>query len=417
MNKSLARRISIIFGLWGAVLVLVYSAACILLAYTTEDRLLEDVLLAHAAAYRSAVAEDQTYRLSLDWIAVVDGPDAEALIPNGFSWTSDRIQEFDGRDGAHYHGMVLNTAAGSFSPAIVLETSRTRSVTSELDGYLRILAQFGAILLLCSLVVSWLAGWTAARPITRLAKLVRATPSDKMPDDFAQSFGSGEVGQLANVIETSLRRSREALARERAFNEGISHEWRSWLQIAQQAAELLPAEREPAAHDRLMRSLDSMGEASQAFLWLADPARDASSQTEDARFAVQQAAERLKSAASARGAKIKFENLAPLAGQTPTAVLGVLTTNLVRNAIQHSGASQVSVALSREALVVSDNGCGLPPERRAAINRHEPPVSADGVGLGLILCQRLCERFAWQLRLDGNGPDPGLSATITFGSI
>jgi signal transduction histidine kinase len=370
MNKSLARRISIIFGLWGAVLVLVYSAACILLAYTTEDRLLEDVLLAHAAAYRSAVAEDQTYRLSLDWIAVVDGPDAEALIPNGFSWTSDRIQEFDGRDGAHYHGMVLNTAAGSFSPAIVLETSRTRSVTSELDGYLRILAQFGAILLLCSLVVSWLAGWTAARPITRLAKLVRATPSDKMPDDFAQSFGSGEVGQLANVIETSLR-----------------------------------------------RSLDSMGEASQAFLWLADPARDASSQTEDARFAVQQAAERLKSAASARGAKIKFENLAPLAGQTPTAVLGVLTTNLVRNAIQHSGASQVSVALSREALVVSDNGCGLPPERRAAINRHEPPVSADGVGLGLILCQRLCERFAWQLRLDGNGPDPGLSATITFGSI
>ena len=248
------------------MLVLVYSAACILLAYTTEDRLLEDVLLAHAAAYRSAVAEDQTYRLSLDWIAVVDGPDAEALIPNGFSWTSDRIQEFDGRDGAHYHGMVLNTAAGSFSPAIVLETSRTRSVTSELDGYLRILAQFGAILLLCSLVVSWLAGWTAARPITRLAKLVRATPSDKMPDDFAQSFGSGEVGQLANVIETSLRRSREALARERAFNEGISHEWRSWLQIAQQAAELLPAEREPAAHDRLMRSLDSMGEASQALL-------------------------------------------------------------------------------------------------------------------------------------------------------
>ena len=95
--------------------------------------------------------------------------------------------------------------------------------------------------------------------------------------------------------------------------------------------------------------------------------------------------------------------------------------NLVDNAIKYTPAGgTVSVSLESQpdgpALVVADNGPGIPPEHRARVTerfvRLESSRNSPGTGLGLSLVAAVARMHEAELTFDDN--HPGLRATLSF---
>jgi signal transduction histidine kinase len=421
MRKRLATRIGLIFGLWAAALTLIYSVLVVVLAFSTEDRLMEDLLAEEAASFRRFQEhEAQNWIPSSSRVSL--GEDIEDLsdrLPDGFDPTLSGIQEFDGSDGRHYHAMSLEPDDAERSKILILDTSEMRSVTSHLDGYVRFLSLVGLVVLSLTAVISFVVGRRAAKPIRELSELVSSKPLNALPVHFAQNFGEDEVGTLAGALEGSLTQAREALERERTFNHGVSHELRSSLQVAEHAVELIqagPAEPvDTKVLARLSRAIESMRGASEAFLWLARPDRiDAALESLVINDIVHTARAHMQSAAEVRGVEIVVVGEGGSVIEAPDAVLMVVISNLLRNAIQHSGTGIITITMEGEALQISDEGRGMSIDQIDALNRGDPPDQVRGVGLGLVLCRRLCERFGWTLVFESPGPDLGMTVRLDF---
>lgn len=101
-----------------------------------------------------------------------------------------------------------------------------------------------------------------------------------------------------------------------------------------------------------------------------------------------------------------------------------LLTNLVDNAITHSGRDDVQVTVSASdapdgglLLHVCDDGVGVPAEYRERVlrvfERLGPPGSGSGTGMGLAICKRICEQVGGTLTLGGPPRGAATGTTVT----
>jgi signal transduction histidine kinase len=405
MRRQFSTRIAVIFGLWAAALGIVYTILLVLLTQATEDRLTRDFMSRQSQQIR----QDATHQNS-EWVSVGEGtetPDAELafgdLLPDGFDPAEGGFQQSETRDGEPVQVISLNPDDPERLRVLMVDPSTAQSVTTQISDYVRYMSLLGLGLVLATALVSFIVGRLAAKPLEALSDMVSGQPLDSLPDRFADRFGDGEVGKLAGALEDSLGQTREALERERAFNHGVSHELRSSLQIANHALELIGTDAsEPPdakAMARLKRSIDAMQGASEAFLWLSRPDVAGIEPTSIA-GPLKKAVERLQTAADTRDITVSYQLASPPPEPAlPEAVIEVVVANLLRNAITHSGGSLVTISVSEDGVDVCDDGKGLPAEERQRINRGDAPERIDGVGLGLVLCRRLCERFGGRLSL------------------
>ena len=84
-------------------------------------------------------------------------------------------------------------------------------------------------------------------------------------------------------------------------------------------------------------------------------------------------------------------------------------SNLIGNAVRHSGSDEISVTVEREAkaarIVVEDHGVGIPPEHAAQVferfHRVDPARAAEtgGAGLGLAIARRIARLHGGDLVL------------------
>jgi signal transduction histidine kinase len=98
-----------------------------------------------------------------------------------------------------------------------------------------------------------------------------------------------------------------------------------------------------------------------------------------------------------------------------------LFTNLVNNAVVHSGRPDVQVAIeARESrgsvlITVADNGKGVPPEYRDKVfgvfeRLERQDADTKGTGIGLAVCRKIVEQSGGQITLTDN--QPGARFTI-----
>lgn len=418
MRRRFAIRAAVIFGVWGAALALFYGALVIGLAQSTEKRLLEDVLAKEAASLGDLEAHaDEEWRPINPLVdTAADLAELEKRLPDDFDPSASGFQVLEDANGDTVYALSVAPDDPAERRVLFLSTSETRSVTRHIESYVRFLAfvVLGAIVVTAG--TSFLVGRAIARPITTLSGLVTGKPLAAVPAGLARGFGDDEVGALAGVIDTSLADARAALERERQFNRGVSHELRSALQVADHAAELLHLNADaPPSRDvlaRLDRALETMRASAEAFLWLARPPDAAST---DERVALADAARRVvdrhAGVAAAHDVAITTAFDPDVTVAAPRAVVDVITANLLRNAVRHARRA-VQVSVDADGLVVADDGDGLDPEQQAAIADGRAPETADGFGLGLVLCRRLCERFGWALDIDSDGPGRGTRARV-----
>lgn len=210
-----------------------YTGLAIVIAYVTEDMLV-DRLLARAAAHAVAQARlpdlPETFGNALIRLypsASLLPPAVQAQVAAG----RDRAEVFaDGGSHYHYRTLDLDTAAGPRRIYLVADAGPLLVVAALLRDVGGILAAVAFALVALALLLAWLLTRRLVAPLLVLAAEVRSRAPDG-PAEFSASRRRDEIGYVAQRFEASLEALRGALAREHAFTRDVGHELRTPLTV------------------------------------------------------------------------------------------------------------------------------------------------------------------------------------------
>lgn len=261
------------------------------------------------------------------------------------------------------------------------------------------------------------------RPLDALAGQIAELPRDGATALVPLAGATQEVAVLAEALNGFLQRQREELARERAFLHSASHELRTPVAVIAGAAELAQAPDAPAAmrHAALRRiqaTATRMTQLLEMLLVLArSPARVAARAVDvDLSAVVREVVDDHRALLAGRDLQLSVDAATRVPVVVPVELARVAIANLLRNAIEHSGAGVVAVRTRAPAtLEIDDPGQGLPPARVAAL--YADAVRGEGGdagGIGLPMLARLCAHLGWTLDIHAS-PDGGTRVHLVLG--
>ena len=238
-----------------------------------------------------------------------------------------------------------------------------------------------------------------------------------------------EVRPLIDSINTLLSRLEYSFENERRFTADAAHELRTPLaalktqaQVALRASET--GQRKKAL-EQVISGVDRATHLVQQLLTLArlDPQF---ARVEDAKFGLHQVVVRvltdLAPEALAKKIELTFEEDRGALVKGDAEMIGILTSNLVRNAIRYTpehGSVEVRIGEDDDAVLlhVIDNGPGIDPEERSHVfERFYRTLGnrVSGSGLGLSIVKRIADLHHAQVELDSGENGRGLWVRVRF---
>jgi signal transduction histidine kinase len=91
----------------------------------------------------------------------------------------------------------------------------------------------------------------------------------------------------------------------------------------------------------------------------------------------------------------------------PAVLLRTVIDNLIRNAVHSTAGGEIVLVLKAGGFELRDTGSGIAADEMAKVFKPYYRGTAshrDGLGLGLSLVQRICEREHWTVALERNHP-------------
>lgn len=281
-----------------------------------------------------------------------------------------------------------------------------------------VLAASVAAIALAALVASDRLARRLTGDLERLALAVRGETAAGPASSLVELARNAESAELAAALDDQRQRLGAALARERAFSAAASHELRTPLMRAGSTLELLRAteldERQRRKVEQLAASLTEITMLTAGLLRVArGGARDADS-TIDLRVLAEGVVAHLEPEARARSIALAARVPQGAAAAGDRDALWIVLTNLVRNAIRHSGGTRVDIDWRDGVLGVSDDGRGFdaaqdPRARRRGSGADEG--NRNGLGLGLSIVERICEVAGWRMTMESS-PGQGTRAAL-----
>lgn len=302
----------------------------------------------------------------------------------------------------------------------ILETDQTEF--EEIEQRLNVVIYvFAGIMLLLSLLLAWALARTVTRPLRELAREVRRCAESPDFRPLSVRTDNDEVGYLARVCESSLKRLHETLERERLFASDLSHELRTDLAVVSTTAELLEgtgglAPRQSAQMQKISRAAAHMQLVTRALLSLVRTKGIQSAEADAVPLtrAARKVLERERS--GLHGGRVRLELRDGTTSGGPLAPEGMVTLvldNLVRNAVRYTDEGAVTVDLTDRGFRVTDDGHGIAEDELDKI--FEPHYRGRGcrgagMGIGLSIVSRICEREGW---IVSAGRAPGRGACFS----
>ncbi|MBF4548714.1 sensor histidine kinase [Pseudoclavibacter sp. VKM Ac-2888] len=276
-------------------------------------------------------------------------------------------------------------------------------------------------LLVFALVGGWFLAGRMLAPLTRITNATRAAAAGSLSHRIRLDGRSDEFTELADSFDAMLAQLEAHVAQQQRFAANASHELRTPLAISQTLLDV--ARRDPGHdHDEVLGRLHSVNaraiELTEALLVLSRTEHGTfATERVDLSLVAEEAAETLLPLAEKRGVAIETEGEAADTIGSP-ALISLLTTNLLHNAIVHNlpegGTVRLTTASAPDAatLVVENTGSTVGPELLATLTepfqRGEQRARSDhaGVGLGLAIVKSVVKAHGGTMRLaarDGGG--------------
>lgn len=276
-------------------------------------------------------------------------------------------------------------------------------------------------------ILIWVAVGASLKPVGRIgAALARRDPGFLAPIEDEVPV---EIAPMVDRLNILLGRVQSSLDNERRFTSDAAHELRTplaalktQLQVAKGAG--TDMEREHAISHALQAG-DRATRLVEQLLTLSRLDHDTLLQHAEPVDLHQIAAGVLaESAPAASGKHIRLS----LTGKPGAAVtgqaglLGILTRNLVDNAVRYSPPdTEVEIRIGKEhgrtTLEVRDQGPGIPASERENVLRRFHRLAGEdtsGSGLGLSIVSRIAELHQAKLELLDGGNGQGLRVKVTF---
>lgn len=278
------------------------------------------------------------------------------------------------------------------------------------------------------IILAAAAGWLLARsslaPVDRLATTAaQVARTGKLDERFAV-LRPDELGRLAQTFNAMLESLQRSFERERAFIGDVSHELRHPLFTIGGEAELaLSRDRESAEYrDALAHIALRAGRLSETIDDLLLLARaDAEALSARGESEVNEAVSEACASAAHLREEVRVRATladAPILVAITPQLLRRLVDNIVRNAVV-AAAHMVTVEVDAEraAVIVADDGPGIPPERRNDIfRRFVRDESKSGAGLGLAIAAAIAGASGASISV-GERAGGGSVFTITFAAV
>ncbi|HEU0305462.1 MAG TPA: HAMP domain-containing sensor histidine kinase [Lysobacter sp.] len=426
-RRQLRSRIILAFVLLGFGLTALFAYATNLTRSRVENALVEDVMNRNISAFAEQFARDpRNPEFAVSQMrAFVYTPDKfESVRTNRPEWygLSDGIHGISGTDELgnplSYKLAVRKTPQAWFFLAYDMSQTMRGEVQFNRAIYVSVV-----VFTLLSLVVGMWAASRVMSPVSELANRLKQSGGSSEPEALASHFPDDEVGQLAEALDDYAERLTHVVQRDREFNADVSHELRTPLAVIRGAVELLLSrpdldEKTRARLQRIQRAEQQCTDLISALLLLSRNERGHGAT--DVGKVAEQLLDAHRAQLGGKPLKLVLEGARGLVVDAPEAAVSVALGNLIGNAVKYTTQGEVIVRLHPKAVEVVDSGPGLSEEDAAKLfergYRGTHAGHSQGGGIGLSIVRRLCELYAWDVRVMP-GSDKGVVAILTFGKV
>lgn len=245
---------------------------------------------------------------------------------------------------------------------------------------------------LCSLLAAWIA-WLVARsavlPLRRLTETVDAAKRIGVEAGFAARFGEDEVGFLAQTIESGMIHLQSALAREKDFTRDVSHELRTPTAVLALLADELDREKHlsPASKDLFRNTVVKLDQTIKTLLALARQENIALQETALLPILEDRIINHFELANDA-AFDLQLAVPAQLKVVCNPHLVAILCDNVLTNAIRYASEPWLRIHADAEGLLFEN------------ATASENPEATKGIGQGMSLMQRVCDRFQWRMTVE-----------------
>ena len=415
--RSLVQRIMLSFALLVTFIATIYATALHQSMEFTESHLIAGVLEDEVARVTHHLDVGERPILSSE-TSIYGAPPLKP-IPKHFQNLKPGFSELT--DEGDY---FVYTATWKNQPFVLVRDQEGFEDTE------RLFKQIVFISVLIVFFIGLLAGWWLSRnimqPVRALSSAVREASLAPAYRPLSVTVTNDEVGELAHICDTALRRLHDALEREKAFTGDVSHELRTPLTVIETSVELLSltplTAQQQQQVDRIARSANDMRELVQLFLSFARLSqRHGAAEPDTVQGILQTAIETWMPFANEKGLNLVYVREAPCLGTYSPVMLGTIANNLLKNAVSYTTQGTITVKETAQGFIVTDTGPGLKSDEVQRIFGHGIRGSAGaddhlGTGLGLSIVSRICHRMDWQIDVLPSETGAAFLVTVSQGT-
>ena len=415
--RSLVQRIMLSFALLVTFIATIYATALHQSMEFTESHLIAGVLEDEVARVTHHLDVGERPILSSE--TSIYGTPPLKPIPKHFQNLKPGFSELT--DEGDY---FVYTATWKNQPFVLVRDQEGFEDTE------RLFKQIVFISVLIVFFIGLLAGWWLSRnimqPVRALSSAVREASLAPVYRPLSVTVTNDEVGELAHICDTALRRLHDALEREKAFTGDVSHELRTPLTVIETSVELLSltplTAQQQQQVDRIARSANDMRELVQLFLSFARLSqRHGAAEPDTVQGILQTAIETWMPFANEKGLNLVYVREAPCLGTYSPVMLGTIANNLLKNAVSYTTQGTITVKETAQGFIVTDTGPGLKSDEVQRIFGHGIRGSAGaddhlGTGLGLSIVSRICHRMDWQIDVLPSETGAAFLVTVSQGT-
>jgi signal transduction histidine kinase len=292
---------------------------------------------------------------------------------------------------------------------------------------------FGVVPLSLVLVLIYLFAWLSYRqsrnaisPVIKLARIVekfdfRNQSLAQLDLNELHQTSDSDVIKLVDALDHFTERLEQFIKREKNFTRDASHELRTPLAVIKTALALLQKRQDYQHNERqslamIENTLRDMEGLIDTLLLLA---REESSPLPEENVLINDLlmtlVEQLSHALGNDKISLEIQQNCLLSIPAAEKVLGILFTNLLRNAFSYTQQGTISITIDEKQISVSDTGVGMNQQQLEHVFKpfYRAHPDSNGHGLGLAIVKRLSNRYGWKLTIRSKQGE-GTRITVLF---